>query len=309
MRIAITGASGYIGNILVKNLLDNEFEVTAIDNFRYNNRQIFQLASYPKLNIIEGDVRDNIILKKILSHDLIIPLAALVGAPLCEKYPNDAISINQKAIELLAKKKSSSQIIIYPTTNSGYGSTDGKSECDEDSPIMPISLYGITKTEAEKSILDKTNTISLRLATVFGISPRMRLDLLVNNFVFKALTEGCLTLFESHFIRNYIHIEDVSKAIIHCINNFELTKNNVYNLGLSEANLSKKELALKIKEYLPKLAIVEEEFTKDKDQRNYIVSNKKIESTDFKPSYSLDKGIIELIKGLKILKSNNLGNI
>ncbi len=309
MRIAITGASGYIGNILVKNLLDNEFEVTAIDNFRYDNRQIFQLASYPKLNIIEGDVRDNIILKKILSHDLIIPLAALVGAPLCEKYPNDAISINQKAIELLAKRKSSSQIIIYPTTNSGYGSTDGKSECDEDSPIMPISLYGITKTEAEKSILDKTNTISLRLATVFGISPRMRLDLLVNNFVFKALTEGCLTLFESHFIRNYIHIEDVSKAIIHCINNFELTKNNVYNLGLSEANLSKKELALKIKEYLPKLAIVEEEFTKDKDQRNYIVSNKKIESTDFKPSYSLDKGIIELIKGLKILKSNNLGNI
>ncbi len=309
MKIVITGASGYIGNILVKNLLDNEFEVTAIDNFRYDNRQIFQLARYPKLNIIEGDVRDNIILKKILSHDLIIPLAALVGAPLCEKYPNDAISINQKAIELLAKKKSSSQIIIYPTTNSGYGSTDGKSECDEDSPIMPISLYGITKTEAEKSILDKTNTISLRLATVFGISPRMRLDLLVNNFVFKALTEGCLTLFESHFIRNYIHIEDVSKAIIHCINNFELTKNNVYNLGLSEANLSKKELALKIKEYLPKLAIVEEEFTKDKDQRNYIVSNKKIESTDFKPSYSLDKGIIELIKGLKILKSNNLGNI
>ncbi len=309
MKIAITGASGYIGNILVKNLLDNEFEVTAIDNFRYDNRQIFQLASYPKLNIIEGDVRDNIILKKILSHDLIIPLAALVGAPLCEKYPNDAISINQKAIELLANKKSSSQIIIYPTTNSGYGSTDGKSECDEDSPIKPISLYGITKTEAEKSILDKTNTISLRLATVFGISPRMRLDLLVNNFVFKALTEGCLTLFESHFIRNYIHIEDVSKAIIHCINNFELTKNNVYNLGLSEANLSKKELALKIKEYLPKLAIVEEEFTKDKDQRNYIVSNKKIESTDFKPSYSLDKGIIELIKGLKILKSNNLGNI
>ena len=309
MKIVITGASGYIGNILVKNLLDNEFEVTAIDNFRYENRQIFQLASYPKLNIIEGDVRDNIILKKILSHDLIIPLAALVGAPLCEKYPNDAISINQKAIELLAKEKSSSQIIIYPTTNSGYGSTDGKSECDEDSPIKPISLYGITKTEAEKSILDKTNTISLRLATVFGISPRMRLDLLVNNFVFKALTEGCLTLFESHFIRNYIHIEDVSKAIIHCINNFELTKNNVYNLGLSEANLSKKELALKIKEYLPKLAIVEEEFTKDKDQRNYIVSNKKIESTDFKPSYSLDKGIIELIKGLKILKSNNLGNI
>ena len=309
MKIAITGASGYIGNILVKNLLDNDFEVTAIDNFRYDNRQIFQLAKYPKVNIIDGDVRDNIIMKKILSHDLIIPLAALVGAPLCEKYPNDAISINQKAIELLAKKKSSSQIIIYPTTNSGYGSTDGKSECDEDSPIMPISLYGVTKTEAEKSILDKTNTISLRLATVFGISPRMRLDLLVNNFVFKALTEGCLTLFESHFIRNYIHIEDVSKAIIHCINNFELTKNNVYNLGLSEANLSKKELALKIKEYLPKLAIVEEEFTKDKDQRNYIVSNKKIESTDFKPSYSLDKGIIELIKGLKILKSNNLGNI
>lgn len=309
MKIAVTGASGYIGNILTKNLLEENFNVTAIDNFKYDNRNIYQLARYENLSIVEGDVRDESIIKNILSHDLIIPLAALVGAPLCEKFPNDAVTINQTSIERLAKSKSSSQIIIYPTTNSGYGATDGRSMCDENSPIKPISLYGITKTEAEKAVLENQNTISLRLATVFGISPRMRLDLLVNNFVFKALNEGCLTLFESHFIRNYIHIEDVSRAFIHCIKNFSSMKNNVYNLGLSEANISKKDLALKIKEKIPSLAIVEEEFTKDKDQRNYIVSNEKIENTKYKPIHSLDKGITELIKGLKIFKSTTFGNI
>ncbi len=309
MKIAITGASGYIGNVLTKSLLDRRFEVTAIDSFRYNNRQLFQLANYSNLNIIEGDVRDKYVTEELLKNDVIIPLAALVGAPLCEKYPNDAISINQNSIENLSKHKSSDQIIIYPTTNSGYGSTDGTSECNENSPIKPISLYGVTKTEAEKSIIDKDNTISLRLATVFGISPRMRLDLLVNNFVYKSLNEGCLTLFESHFIRNYIHVQDISRAFIHCIDNFSSMKNNIYNLGLSDANISKKDLALLIKKHIKSLAIVEEEFTKDKDQRNYIVSNAKIEKTGYKPEVSLENGIIELIKGLKIFKQNQFGNI
>lgn len=309
MKIAITGASGYVGSILTKKLLEKNYHVTAIDNFRYENRNIFQLANYKKLKIIEGDVRDIHILNEILNHDIIIPLAALVGAPLCDKFPEEAISINQKAIENLAKNKSSEQIIIYPTTNSGYGSTDGTSECDESSPIKPISLYGITKTEAEKFVINEQNTISLRLATVFGISPRMRVDLLVNNFVYKALTEGCLTLFESHFIRNYIHINDVAKAFIHCIENFENMKNNIYNLGLSNANISKKNLALLIKKHISSLSIVEEEFTKDKDQRNYIVSNDKIEKTGFTPDISLEDGIIELIKGLSVLKQNQFGNI
>ena len=309
MKIVVTGASGYIGNILIKYLLDCDYKVTAIDNFRYENRHIFQLANYKNLKIVEGDVRDKLISNEILQNDIIIPLAALVGAPLCEKYPYDAKAINQTSIEHLAKNKSSNQIIIYPTTNSGYGATDGKSECDETSPIKPISLYGITKTEAEKSVIDQENTISLRLATVFGISSRMRLDLLVNNFVYKALHEGCLTLFESHFIRNYIHITDIAEAFIHCISNFNDMKNNIYNLGLSDANISKKDLALLIKKHVSTLSIVEEEFTKDKDQRNYIVSNKKIENTGYKPKTSLEQGIVELTKGLKIFKQSQFGNI
>lgn len=309
MKIAITGASGYIGNILTKELLKKKFSVLAIDNFRYDNRQIYQLANYENLEILEGDVRDPEISKKILSNDLIIPLACLVGAPLCDKFKSEAISINQKVIEYISKNKSSDQIIIYPTTNSGYGSTDGNSACDENSPIKPISIYGITKTEAEKSVVDTNNFISLRLATVFGISPRMRLDLLVNNFVYKALTDGCLTLFESHFIRNYIHINDVSKAFIHCIDNYNDMKNNIYNLGLSDANISKKDLALLIKKYIPTLSIVEEEFTKDKDQRNYIVSNKKIEKTGFSADFSLEFGVTSLIKGLSIFKNHQFGNI
>lgn len=309
MKIVITGASGYVGNILVRNLVENNFNVTAIDNFRYDNRQIYQLADFDNLSLIEGDVRDPHIIDLILKHDLIVPLAAIVGAPLCDKYPLDAKSINFEAINTISQNKNSDQIIIYPTTNSGYGSTDGKSECDENSPLNPISIYGTTKSDAEKSVIDSGNSISLRLATVFGISPRMRMDLLVNNFVYKSLHEGCLTLFESHFIRNYIHIKDVSRAIIHCINNIEKMKNNIFNLGLSDANLSKKELANLIQNYIPNLAILEEEFTKDKDQRNYIVSNKKIEMTGFKPKHSINDGIEELLKAFKILKQNHFGNI
>ena len=309
MKIVVTGASGYIGNILVKELLIKGYKVTAIDNFRYDNRQIYQLADYENLKLLEGDVRDNHIQKLILEHDIIIPLAAIVGAPLCDRYPEDAKSINFEAIDKISKNKSSDQIIIYPTTNSGYGSTDGKSECDENSPLNPISIYGVTKSEAEKSVIDSNNFITFRLATVFGISPRMRVDLLVNNFVYKSLHEGCLTLFESHFIRNYIHIKDVARAFIYSIENYDKMKNDTYNLGLSDANLSKKELALLIKKYLPELAVLEEEFTKDKDQRNYIVSNKKIEDVGFYPKYSVDDGIKELLKAFKILKQNQFGNI
>ena len=309
MKIVVTGASGYIGNILVKELLIKGYKVTAIDNFRYDNRQIYQLADYENLKLLEGDVRDKYIQKAILEHDIIIPLAAIVGAPLCDRYPEDANSINFDSINKISKNKSSDQIIIYPTTNSGYGSTDGKSECDENSPLNPISIYGVTKSAAEKSVIDNDNFITFRLATVFGISPRMRVDLLVNNFVYKSLHEGCLTLFESHFIRNYIHIKDVARAFMYSIENYDKMKNDIYNLGLSDANLSKKELALLIKKYLPELAILEEEFTKDKDQRNYIVSNKKIEGVGFYPKYTIDDGIKELLKAFKILKQNQFGNI
>lgn len=309
MKICITGGAGYIGSILSDHLSSNGNQVTVIDNFRYNNRQIFYKCSDKNIEIIEGDVRDEKIQNTILKHDIIIPLAAIVGAPLCDKYFSEAYEVNYKSIKKLVDKKNNDQIVIYPTTNSGYGKTDGTTECTENSPLNPISHYGITKKNAEEVVLQYDNTVAFRLATVFGLSPRMRIDLLVNNFVFKALKDGCLTLFESHFIRNYIHVADVSNAFLFTINNFQNMKNDVYNIGLSNANLSKKELAYKIKKYLPNLAIVEEDFTKDKDQRNYIVSNQKIENKGYIPQISIDDGVKELIKGLGVLKYSELGNV
>ena len=308
-KILITGGGGYIGSVLTRKLLEKKFDVTVLDNFRYNQASLLDCCYEKKFKIIRGDVRDEKILKDALKEaEFIIHLAALVGAPLCESNKDEAITTNLDSVKSLLKLRKKNQKILYPCTNSGYGIGQKGKFCTEESPLKPISLYGKTKVEAEKLILKSKNSISFRLATVFGTSPRMRLDLLVNDFVYRAINDRTLVLFESHFKRNYIHIQDVTRAFIFGIENFEKMKNNVYNVGLSNANLSKKELAEKIKKYIPNLTIIESNIGKDPDKRDYIVSNQKIEDKGFKPKFSLDFGIEELEKAFKIIKNKGYAN-
>lgn len=309
-NILITGGAGYIGSTLVPNLLSEGYKVTVIDNFYFNQISLLQNCHHPNFEIIEGDARDESLIKKLLpKFDIIIPLAAIVGAPACDKDKIGAQTLNFDAIKMLNNLRSKEQRILYPNTNSGYGIGKPGEYCTEESPLNPISLYGKTKVDAELLLLDSGNAITFRLATVFGTSPRMRIDLLVNDFTFRALNDKFVVLFEAHFKRNYIHVRDVSKAFIHGIKNFESMKDNAYNVGLSSANLSKLELCEKIKEHLPNFTIVTNDFAKDPDQRNYIVSNAKIEKTGYSPDVDLDKGIIELIKGFKMVKNNNYTNL
>ena len=309
-KILITGGAGYLGSILTYELLKLNYEVTVVDNFLYNQVSINHLVAYDNLKIIKGDVRDMSLMKALIaSSDLIIPLAALVGAPICSKDPVGADTINKIAIFDMLKIISKDQIIIMPTTNSAYGTGDKNNFCDEKSPLLPISKYAKDKVIVEEKLMEHANSISLRLATVFGMSPRMRLDLLVNDFVYKAVYEKVITLFEGHFKRNYIHVRDVSKAFIHSLDNFENMKGEIYNVGLSSANLSKIELCQEIKSIIKELNIIELNNSKDIDQRNYIVSNDKIEKTGFKPSWSLNKGIRELVKGYPMLNNKNFSNI
>jgi len=308
-KILITGGLGYIGRVLI-NLLNPNDKIIIMDNLSYNQNPKEIFKNLKNINFIEGDVRDQNLIKKVTKDiDFIIPLAGLVGAPLCKKKPLDAKEINQDSIKMLCKIISKDAKIIIPTTNSGYGIGSKNSFCTEQSPINPISIYGITKMNAEKYVLDKGNSISLRLATVFGLSPRMRLDLLVNNFCYLALTKGKIEIFEGHFRRNFVHINDVARVFLFCMENFSKLKNNVYNFGLEEANLTKLELANKIKKYLPSFQILENEFEKDPDQRDYIVSNKKIMATGFKFRTSLDQGIKELIEEIPKLTQKNFSNI
>jgi len=300
MNILITGGAGYIGSVLTGKLLQDNHKVTVLDNLLYNQLSLLSVCHNKNFELIQGDVRDIALLEKlVIKNDVIIPLAAIVGMPACKTNPQMAIDVNLKQIENIAKLVSTDQRIIMPNTNSQYGSST--SIITEDSPFKPLSLYAKTKCDAEKYLLDSENGIALRLATVFGLSPRMRMDLLVNDLVYKSLTDGCLVLFESHFIRNYIHIHDVVKAFIFMINNYEKCKGNAYNVGLSSANLSKFQLAERIKQHIPELVIIKEEFKKDLDQRNYIVSNDKLESLGWKAEYSLEDGIKELIKGYKMI--------
>ena len=303
MKILVTGGSGYIGSILVPELINLGYEVTVVDNFMYKQSSLNQLCVFDNFNIINGDIRDQNLMRTLISSsDLIIPLAAIVGAPLCNKDPFSAQSINYDAIINMIELVSNSQIILMPTTNSAYGTGDENNFCDEDSKLNPISKYAIDKVEIEK------NSISYRLATVFGMSPRMRIDLLVNDFTYRAVNDSSLIIFEGQFKRNYIHIRDVVSAFIHSINNFQKMKGQIYNVGLSDANLSKIELCEEIKMHIPNFTYVEEKYKKDPDQRNYIVSNKKIEKTGFTPKYSISDGIKELIKGYKMIKNQNFGN-
>jgi len=306
-NILVTGGAGYIGSILVPNLLNEGHNVTVLDNFMYGQTSLNQLCANKKFNVYNGDVRLKHDLFPLLKQaDIIIPLAAYVGAPLCNKDPIGATSTNKDAIFMMIDNLSKEQIVIMPTTNSAYGTG---TYCTEESALNPISRYAIDKVEVEKRLLDHPNTISYRLATVFGMSPRMRIDLLVNDFVHRAVKDGFTILFEGHFKRNYVHVADVSNAFIHGLNNYDNMKNEIYNVGLSEANISKKELCEAIQKYIPTFTFMEAEVGKDPDQRNYIVSNDKIESTGFKTQVSLDAGIQELIKGYRMIRNTVYGNI
>lgn len=308
-HILITGGAGYIGSVLSKSLLDKGYYVTVLDNFRYNQNSLLDCCNNKNFQIVRGDVRDEQILSSSLKNqDFIIHLAALVGAPICNANKNEALTTNFESTKSLLKLRDKNQKILFPCTNSGYGIGEKGKFCTEETALKPISFYGQTKVNSEKSILDDENSISFRLATVFGVSPRMRLDLLVNDFVYKALNDKFIGIFEGHFQRNYIHIRDVVRVFLHGIENFEKMKNQSYNVGLSNANLSKLQLCKKIQEHISDFIYVESNLGKDPDKRDYIVSNEKIENTGFKPEFSLDFGIEELIKCYKILSKSQYGN-
>jgi len=310
MKILVTGGAGYIGSILVPELLKNGHEVVVIDDFIYNQASLLDCCYNKNLTIVRGDARSkNIIAKHLRNVDAIFPLACMTGAPLCEKDTIAAKTVNFEAVKMILELRSKGQVIIFPTTNSGYGIGQKGIYCTEKTPLNPISLYGRLKVETEKMLLDAGNCITLRLATVFGISPRMRLDLLVNDFTYRAVTDHCLVLFESHFKRNYIHVRDVAKAFIHCLDNFNKMKDEPYNVGLSNANLSKWELCEEIKKQISNFYFTEAKVGEDPDKRDYIVNNEKIESTGFAPDYSLQQGITELIKGYQVIRRNQFSNI
>ena len=308
--VLVTGGAGYIGSVLVPELLRSGCKVTVLDNFMYGQNSLLGCCADKGFDVVKGDARDETVLKPLLKDaDYIIPLAALVGAPLCNRDKTGAVTINRDAIALIAKLASKEQRIIIPTTNSGYGIGQKGVHCTEKSPLNPLTLYGRVKMEAEKIILDRGNSISFRLATVFGVSSRMRIDLLVNDFTYRAVNDRFVVVFEGHFKRNYIHVRDVARVFMHAIENFSEIKNEAYNVGLSDANLSKLELCAKIKEHIPDFVYLESPVGQDPDKRDYIVSNEKIENTGFKPAHSLDTGIRELIKGYKIISNNIYGNV
>jgi nucleoside-diphosphate-sugar epimerase len=308
--ILVTGGAGYLGSTLVPELLALGHRVTVLDNFMYRQNSLAQNCANLRFDVVNGDSRDEEAMRRLLAKaDVVIPLAALVGAPLCNRDPIAATTTNRDAIAMMTKMLSRDQRILMPITNSGYGIGEKGKLCTEDTPMRPVSLYGRDKVEAEKIVLDHSAAISLRLATVFGMAPRMRIDLLVNDFVYRAVTDRFVVLFEAHFKRNYIHIRDVSRAFIHAIDNFEVMKGNPYNVGLSDANLSKAELCARIKEHIPEFTYLEAPIGEDPDKRDYIVSNAKIEATGYRPVHSLDAGILELIKGYRMISNSLYGNI
>jgi len=309
-NVLITGGAGYLGSVLAPTLLQEGFGVTVLDNFFFGQNSLMDCCGHDRFRVIRGDVRNERVLKEALaSQDIIIPLAALVGAPLCNLDESSAVSTNQTAIESLCRLASLSQMILYPTTNSGYGIGEKGKFCTEETPLRPISLYGTTKVKAEEAVLARGNSLTFRLATVFGASPRMRVDLLVNDFVYRAVHDRAVLIFEGHFKRNYIHIRDVARAFLHAIANFSSMKGKPYNVGLEEANLSKLELCAKIKEHLSQFTYVEAPIGEDPDKRDYIVSNQRILGTGFRTEWELDRGIQELIKAFTILRQSKYANV
>lgn len=299
-RILITGAAGYLGSMLTTKLVELGFSVLAVDILKYEKNSLSHLYFYKNFKFIKADVTKSNVIKKIIRGvDFIFPFAALVGAPLCEKFKKEAKILNVNSIKLIIKYIKKNQKIIYPTTNSGYGVGEKNKFCDENSPLKPISLYGNTKAEAEKIVLSHKNAICFRLATVFGYSFRMRTDLLVNYMVYESVKKNKLEIFEAHFRRNFIHVRDVVDSMVFAINNFSFLKNNIYNLGLSSANITKFQLAKMIKKKMKNLQVIMQENRKDPDQRDYFVSNAKIERAGFKAKVTLDTGIEELLSVFK----------
>lgn len=310
MKILVTGGAGYIGSILVPKLLGLGHEVTVVDNFMYNQTPLLDVTFDDKLTMVRGDVRDHQIMKPLMAKaDAVLPLACLTGAPLCKQDPIGARTINHDAVKMLFEMKSKDQMMVFPCTNSGYGVGEAGIHCDENSAMRPVSLYGQLKVEIEKVLLDSGHVATFRLATVMGTSPRMRLDLLVNDFTYRAVNDRFIVLFEAHFKRNYLHVRDAADAFIHTLNNYDKMKGQPYNVGLSEANLSKMELCQAIKKQIPEFTIMESEIGEDPDKRNYIISNAKIEATGFKAKVGLDQSLRELIRGFKIIKRNSFANI
>ena len=310
MKILITGGAGYLGSVLTPTLLAQGHEVTVLDNFYFNQNSLLDCCQYEKFQVVRGDCREESVIKPLVAKaDLIIPLAALVGVPLCNTDAIATKTTNQEAVEMLCRLAGKQQWVIMPVTNSGYGVGEKGKFCTEDTPLRPISSYGVTKVKAEEAVLARDNSISFRLATVFGCAPRMRMDLLVNDFVYRAVHDRAVLIFEGHFKRNYIHIRDVARAFLHGMANFEKMKGRPYNVGLDEANLSKLELCAVIQKHLPKFVFVEAPIGEDPDKRDYIVSNARIAAAGFKPEWSLDRGITELIKGFTILRNTIYSNV
>lgn len=309
-HVLVTGGAGYIGSILIPTLLERGYAVTALDLFPRGDTALANCCANPAFNPVKGDVRDEALLKSLMAKaDVIIPLAALVGAPLCKRDPLNAQTINSDAVRMLVKMASTNQRFIYPTTNSGYGVGEKDAFCTEETPLRPISLYGTSKVEAEMAVLDSGKGLSFRLATVFGMAPRMRLDLLVNDMTWRAVTDRTVVLFEGHFRRNYIHIRDVVKGFMHGLDHYDTMIGQAYNMGLSTANLSKIQLCAKIKEHIPGFVYLEAPIGEDPDKRDYIVSNAKLEATGWTPDWSLDRGIQELIRGYTMLRNAVYANV
>ncbi len=308
--VLVTGGAGYLGSILVPALLERGYRVTVLDNFMFKQHSLGHICSHPNFEITRGDARDGRVVGELVKGaDIVIPLAAYVGAPLCNEDPVGATTTNRDAQFMLVDKLGKDQSLLVPITNSGYGvGVDGQF-CTEETPMRPLSLYGKHKVEVEEKMLERENSLSFRLATVFGMAPRMRLDLLVNDFTYRAVNDRTVVLFESHFKRNYIHVRDVARAFLHGIDNFGVMRGWPYNVGLSDANISKLELCQKIQEHIPKFVFMEAPIGEDPDKRDYIVSNDRIERTGYQPKHSLDDGIKELIKGYRMIRNTIYTNV
>lgn len=308
--ILVTGGAGYLGSTLVPHLLQAGHRVTVLDNFLFRQSSLNHVCHDPNFQVVKGDIRTESVVAPLLKKaDIVIPLAALVGAPMCSADPIGARTINHDAILMMLGKLSRTQRVLMPTTNSAYGTGDADNFCTEESPLRPISIYAKEKVAVESALMEHGNAVSFRLATVFGMSPRMRLDLLVNDFCYRAVHDRFVVLFEGDFKRNYVHVRDVARVFEHGITHFERMQGQIYNVGLSEANVSKRELCQHIQRQIPDFVVQDAAVGKDPDQRNYVVSNAKLESTGFRTAVSLDAGIAELVKGYTMLRNTRYGNV